>query len=824
MRKFSKINLLVASLFSVSAYAADMMKIPNINVVSTTPLAGIGVELSKLPSSIQRVNMSDFKGQAGVSVADYMNSNMSGVSINETQGNPWMPDVQFRGYTASPLVGSPQGISVYVDGVRMNDPFGETVNWDLIPSFAIGGMQLVPGSNPVYGMNTLGGAISVQTKSGRDFQGAAADFSFGSWGRRTALVEYGGVSKDKSVDYYIGYQNTDEDGWRKYSPSRLNQMFAKTGWQNEKSRIGLSYIGANNKMTGNGLTPNYMLDMDREMIFTRPDDTKNYYHHLTLNGDHWLSDTTLLSGNGYYRKSNRTTYNGDVNDDYNEDYTNTSSTHTINNLNRHGCLIADATTYASGTARNNFRAASSSYGSAQADECAEGALNRTSTKQDVYGFNLQAAFNNDVWNKKNVLTVGTAFEHSKIKFNQTSQLTEVEGSGEILSGFDSTRALINLDNDVENVHKLSSKTRNLGLFATDTLSLNNQWHLTGGVRYNYFQVDTDDKLIALPDPASLSGKHSFNRINPSVGLAFTPTDKMSVYGSYSESNRAPSAIELGCANPARPCKLPNAMAGDPPLDQVVAKTYELGTRGKFSDLIGWSAAAYHTKNQNDIQFIASTTSGSGFFDNISRTKRAGLDFGLNGQYDKLRWFANYSYVRAEYDTEFQMPAEYNSRANEEGMITVQKGDTIPGVPKHQLKLRAQYSVTPSWTIGTNVIGFSDRYLRGNENNDHVARVSSQTLTNSNENVNYGPGKLAGYFTVNLDTSYNVGQGWKVYAKAINVFDRDYGTGGQFGFSHFTGNGLNFDREGLAYSFLAPGAPRAAWIGVRYEFGGAPEAK
>ena len=197
MRKFSKINLLVASLFSVSANAADMMKTPNIDVVSTTPLSGIGVELSKLPSSIQKVNISDLKNQAGVSIADYMNNNMSGININESQGNPWMPDVQFRGYTASPLVGSPQGISVYVDGVRMNDPFGETVNWDLIPSFAIGGMQLVPGSNPVYGMNTLGGAISVQTKSGRDFQGAAADFSFGSWGRRTALVEYGGVSKDK---------------------------------------------------------------------------------------------------------------------------------------------------------------------------------------------------------------------------------------------------------------------------------------------------------------------------------------------------------------------------------------------------------------------------------------------------------------------------------------------------------------------------------------------------------------------------------------------------------------------------------------------------
>jgi outer membrane receptor protein involved in Fe transport len=704
----------------------------------------------------------------------------------------------------------------------MNDPFGETVNWDLIPSFAIGGMQLVPGSNPVYGMNTLGGAISIQTKSGRDFQGAAVDLSAGSWGRKTALVEYGGVSKDKSVDYYIGYQNTDEDGWRKYSPSRLNQLFAKTGWQNETTRIGLTYMGADNKLIGNGLVPKNLLSSDRDEIFTRPDQTDNYYHHLTLNGDHWVSDTTLLSANAYYRKSNRKTLNGDANDDYNEDFTSTSG-YAATSLGGHGCHgdsdSRNTTTYPTKT---SYRADSNNYGGTYAEECAEGALNRTSTKQDVYGLNLQAAFSDDLWGKKNALTVGTAYEHSKIKFNQTQQLTEVGSDGEIESGFTASRSLQNLSDEVETVHKFSSKTHSFGLFATDTLSLNDQWHLTGGLRYNYFKVDTNDKLNAAGEDDSLSGKHTFNRINPSVGLTFTPTNQLSVYGSYSESNRAPSAIELGCANPLNGCKLPNAMASDPPLDQVVAKTYEVGARGKVTESLGWTASAYQTKNYNDIQFITSdASSGLGYFDNISRTRRRGIDLGLNGKQDAFRWFANYSYVRAQYDSELEMLAEFNSNQTDE-VINVKKGDNLPGVPKHQVKFRAQYDVTPAWSVGANLIGYSSQYVRGNENNSHNpdrrgTNNNGDTITG--EFQNFDSGKLGGYFIVNLDTQYRIGKGWNVYAKAINIFDKEYETAGAFGFSHFNpqNNNGGFDREGLAHTFVAPGAPRAGWVGVRYEF-------
>ena len=102
-----------------------------------------------------------------------MNRRFTSVFVNEIQGNPFQPDINYRGYTASPLLGTPQGLSVYVDGVRLNQPFGDIVSWDLIPRAAIASTTLIPGSNPLFGLNTLGGALSVQTKNGRSDPGTS---------------------------------------------------------------------------------------------------------------------------------------------------------------------------------------------------------------------------------------------------------------------------------------------------------------------------------------------------------------------------------------------------------------------------------------------------------------------------------------------------------------------------------------------------------------------------------------------------------------------------------------------------------------------------
>jgi outer membrane receptor protein involved in Fe transport len=818
-----KLSAIVALALASSASlgAAEKMTTGTINVISTTPLPSIGLPLNIIPANIQIFDSKDLRNQPGVTFADQLMNNAQGITFNEIQGNPWQPDVSFRGFSASPLAGTPQGMSVYVDGVRVNEAFGDTVHWDLIPNFAIQGMQVVPGSNPVYGLNTLGGALALQTKDGRNNQGAALEAEAGSWGRKRGLAQFGGVSKDGSVDYFLGLQHTTEDGWRKYSPSHINQTFGKIGWQNEKTKLNLSYIGAYNNMIGNGLTPIDMLGGDRDGIHTTPDQTKNYLNHFALNGAHWLSNDVMLSGNAYHRTSNRNTLNGDANDDF-RTY---DPAVAINNgatppVAIHGGAGSGGVNETSGLcAPRGTDALTESYDN---EACAPGIMNRSRLKSRSLGFNIQAAFNQEVFGKKNQLITGLGYDVQRTRFTQTEQLSNVSDTAPVTNLLTSTdtwfepgtRKPINLDDDIQTEVNLGGKSKTASLFATDTMSLNQFWHVTASARYNHTTVKNRDALNAPGDPASLSGDHRFNRVNPSLGLTFTPTETLSVFGSYSESNRAPTSIELGCANPDQPCKLPNAMAADPPLNQVVAKTYDFGVRGKAAENLKWNASVYRTMNHDDIHFINSSSfSGAlGYFDNVGRTKRQGLDLGLSGSVDKLFFRAGYSFISAKYDSDLTLVNEVNSVADNAGAdtISVSKGNYLAGIPKHQFKLRLQYSITPQWSVGSNAVAYSDQFVQGNENNAHVDYSGIK-------------GKLSGYTVVNLDTQYNLGQGWNVFAKAINIFDKDYYTGGRLAETMFSSAGAwGINDRGV--TAVVPGAPQAAWVGVRYEFGGAPEAK
>ena len=763
--------------FALAEGKVNEVELGKVEVIGTTPLAGVGLPLERIPSNVQTVKDKDLQQQNNQTVADFMNNNMLGVSVNETQNNPFQPDVLFHGFSASPLLGTPQGLSVFQDGVRVNEPFGDAVNWDLIPVNAIAGMNLMPGSNPVFGLNTLGGALSVQTKNGRTHQGGGVETSFGSWGRKNLSAEFGGVSADNSVDYFIAGNYFDEDGWRDASPTEVKQVFGKLGWQNELTRLELSYTGADNDMIGNGLVQKELIEeFGRESINTKPDQTKNTLSFFNLNGSHWFNDDVQLTANTYYRQSDRKTLNGDVNDDY-----------------VLGVDVAD----------NDLNCAA---GAGDEDEWCSGALNRSKTDQKGYGFNAQLAFNQPLMKMQNQMIVGLGYDYSRIKFNQSSEFGIIN----------STRGVdgVDVENDEAEVN-LHGKTTSWGLFATDTLSFNDQWHMTLSGRYNHIKVKNSDQLIPdNTDPESLSGNHSFNRFNPAVGLSFTPTKDLSVYGSYNEGMRAPTSMELGCANPDVPCKLPNAMAGDPPLDEVVSKTFEFGARGKLTSNVKWSAAVYHTDNHDDIQFISTNaTNGMGYFDNVGKTRRMGLDAGLSGVIGQFSWNAGYSYLKATYESDLELTNALNSTSQTVGandVINVSKGDRLANLPSHALKLRVQFQATPNWTIGTNINTFSDVYIRGNENNSHRAN-------DGNADHVQDSGKIGGYTVVNLDTRYKFGNsGWQVFAKAINIFDKEYATGGMLG-ENWIENGV-FAGEEEPSKMLMPGAPRAGWIGVRYEFG------
>lgn len=774
LRRKKLIAVAVLSVYAMPTLAEDAIQTEKIEVISTTPLKGLGIAKELVPANIQSIDGKEIQKQNNLSVADFLSNGIQGVNVNEVQNNPYQPNVNFHGFTASPLLGTPQGLSVFVDGVRVNEPFGDVVNWDLIPLNAISGMNLIPGSNPLFGLNTLGGALSVTTKSGRTDPGGSVEVMGGSWGRVGTSAEYGGVA-DNGIDYFVSANVFHEQGWRDASPSDVRQAFSKIGWQGEQTDANLSLTLADNELIGNGLVQKEFLDAQSyHAINTKPDSTENKMGFLNFNLNHYFNDETLLSFNTYYRNARSNSLNGDVNDDVDD-----------------ADFVADCS------------------GSATPDSACGGALNRSKSSRDSMGFTTQMTFNQDFLSKKNQFIAGIGYDYARTKFSQSTEFGNLTPSRGVAGV-----GLLSEDSAV----KLKAKNKTYSIFATDTLSLSSMYHLTASARYNYTEVNNHDGLNPVPNPdptlnTSLTGEHHFNRINPAIGLNITPSQDLTAYVSYNEGSRAPTAIELGCANPDQPCSLPNAMAGDPPLKQVVSKTYEAGVRGKLAEHLGYSASVYRTQNTDDIQFIASTASGAGYFSNVGKTRREGVDLGLDGTLgDDFRWSAGYSYIRATYQSDFSIVNEVNSSSNGDS-IAVSKGDYLAGIPKHQLKLRGEWQATPNWSIGANVLAFASQYAFGNENNKHRANTGNDDFVQDS-------GKIRGYTIVNLDTRYQFGNtGWQLFGRVNNVFDKKYYTAGMLGETYFQADGSGFNGEDGASLLVSPGAPLAGWVGVRYVFGG-----
>lgn len=797
------LTILLAAAFAPVAHAEnkiEAIELGKIEVVGSTPLDVLGVPIEKVSANVQIVKGSAIQHRQSLGVADYMNQYLPGVNINEAQNNPYQPDLNFRGFTASPLLGTPQGLSVYQDGVRINEPFGDTVNWDLIPQNAIAGMTLMPGSNPLFGLNTLGGALSIQTKSGEHFPSGGIQAYGGSFGRWAVEGEYGG-KLDNGLSYFFAGNRFKEQGWRDGSPSDVLQGFAKLGWRDEHTDVDVSFSGADTDLIGNGYTPQSLLRSEGyESINTKPDQTENRLAFINGKISHWMNDEWLLTGNAYYRRNHTKTLNGDINDEYEGLY------EACQDAALPGC--------------------DSIY--------AHGVLNRSQTANKSYGGTLQMTWATE----RNQLTGGASVDLGRTLFKQTEQ----EGGA-----FTSKRGLTDIDEEVELANKLSGDSKTWSLFLTDTFNVTSKLAITASGRYNHTRIKVKDHLAGEKEGLCISnvdgelincddvnaievvaaagdagGKHTYHRLNPALGLTYAYSPELNIYAGYNEGSRAPSPIETGCADPNFPCLLPNAMAGDPPLKQVVAKTFEGGLRGKLDNGIRWSAAAYTTTNHNDLQFIASGTTGAGYFDNVGKTRRQGLDFGIQGDTGDFSWSAGYSYIKATYRDPFELASEANSSRfeNADGnmVIHVKSGDNLPGIPNHQLKLRGEWRAQPNWTIGATLVAFSDQYARGNENNKHNAVAAANSLDG---NDYAGSGKVAGYTVLNLDSRYRFGEsGWQLFAKINNVFDRKYYSSGLLGENVFTaaGNSYAADAESKKELFLAPGAPRAGWIGLRYDFG------
>lgn len=765
----------IAALTPCSAQQAQ--ELPPVEVVAPTPVPGLGVPLDQIPANVQIIGPAELREDPHTSVVERLGDRLPSVNVNQVQGNPFQPDLNFRGFTASPLLGTPQGISVYQDGVRINEPFGDIVNWDLIPQAAIESITLMPGSNPLYGLNTLGGAIALRTKSGLTSRGGGVELYGGAFRRRSGEFDFG-RRLDPGQGVFLAGTWFKEAGWRDFSPSEVKQLFGK--WSLNRGPLGfdLSLTHGNTDLIGNGLVPASMLAGRRETIFTRPDNTRNRLTMVTLEGRYELAAESMLSALLYDRRMRARTLNGDANDDF-EDGAND--------------LAAGGTGLNIGTAANN----------------------RTATRQDALGGALQ-------WSALrggHELAIGISHDRSRARFEQTSQL----------GIFDMTRAVVETD-PLSLQNALTGRTSTSSFFFTDTWNVARNTHLTLAGRYNSTRVVLHD---VGPSAPALDGAHRFSRFNPATGITHRFSPALAVYAGFAQGNRAPSPIELGCADPQRPCTLPNALAGDPPLKQVVARTVEAGARGRLANGVRWNAGVYQANNRDDILFVGTTTS-AGYFTNFGHTQRRGVELGAAARTGAFDWRIDYSMVRATFQSGACIVAENNSSrgtatdcspadpANPgtfrgDDLIAIRRGDRMPGIPTHSIKAGLRWRITGQWRLGADVLGFSSQFVRGNENNQHQAGTA--TDLNGESRTFLGAGKTGGYMLVNLNASYRPTRNLELFARVNNAFDRKHAAGGVLAENPFNAAGTfqtnseNWTRE----TFLSPGAPRAIWIGVRARF-------
>ena len=796
-------------------------------VVGSTPLGGADLTLDQIAAPVQTASADDLDRAHALDLTAYMNRALGSVYVNDVQSNPLQPDINYRGYTASPLLGTPQGLSVYLDGVRLNQPFGDVVSWDLIPRAAIKSLTLMPGSNPVFGLNSLGGALSLRSKNGYTDPGNSVQLTYGSNSRRLVELASGGSAGQWS--WYATANQFKEDGWRAYSPSEAKQLFAKLGWRNDATQLLLTAAGADTSLNGNGLQEQQLLSADAASVYTQPDNTQNRSALLNLELTHKFSESVHLAANAYYRSIRTETFNGDINEgSLGENLYQPSA------AERAALTGAGYTGFpSSGETQANtpfpkWRCIANALLNDEPNEKCNGLLNRTQTAQHNAGISAQLTLVNTVAQRTNHLVIGAALDDSHVHFTQSAQfgyltpergVFAVSGPGAFADGTQQS------ENAFDSRVDLGGRGRVYSLYFTDTLAVSRAVNLTLSGRYDRSELDNRDALTPGGGAGSLDGNHRYGRFNPAVGFNYRAAPQLSFYAGYSQSSRAPSTIELGCADPANPCRLPNAMAGDPPLKQVVTGTYEAGARGRLNGRITWNAGVFRADNRDDILFVADNQAGFGYFRNFGQTRRQGLELGASSRLGPVTLDAHYTLLAATFRSPETLNASSNSSNDApapgfEGTVAVVPGDRLPLTPQQIIKAAAQWDVSPAFSLDVDASYIGSSYARGNENNQHQP-----------DGVHYlGSGSTGGYTVVNLGAQWQARDNLKLFLQVNNLLDRRYASAAQLGAAAFNSAGafvarpfatpvINGERALLHSTFIAPGAPRAWWAGLRYSLPG-----
>ena len=423
------------------------------------------------------------------------------------------------------------------------------------------------------------------------------------------------------------------------------------------------------------------------------------------------------------------------------------------------------------------------------------------------------------------LVVGAALDASRSRFEQRSEVGFVVPDRSITSvaaylaqqGTSADAAHDLPDNTVS----LRARTRTASVFAADTASLGDALHLSVAARFDRTQVANRDQVRSAPDPASLDGDHVYARLNPAVGANWNPSRAARFYVGYNEGSRTPTAIELGCANPDRPCKLPNALAGDPPLRQVVTRTVEAGVNGQAGSASSWRAGVFRSVNQDDLLFVSSDASGQGYFRNFGRTRRQGIELGATTTLGPLSLDLAWTALDARFRSDERLGGNGNSSNDAgpglAGSIAIRPGDRLPLVPRQIFKAGLALAIDARTSVDVDMAAISGAIARGNENGGHAADGTFYL----------GPGRSPGYAVVNLGVTVKASKGVTWFGRVGNVLDRRYATAAQLGATAFDASGrfvaqpFAADAQGRvplrSSTFFAPGAPRLFSLGLRYAF-------
>jgi iron complex outermembrane recepter protein len=756
----------------------DTHDLEEIVVIGVTPVPGFKVDKDKIPGYIQTLRSSDLTRNGAASVVNALDQQVGAVNFNDTAADPFQPDVLFRGFEASPVLGTPQGMAVYQNGVRINEAFGDTVNWDLIPDIAIDRIDILSATS-VFGLNALGGAATVTMKNGFTSQGFDGTLSGGSFNQRQAQAEYG--VHDGTLGAYVAVNTLKEGGWRHFAEDRVRQYYLDLSFHTDAITSDLSYSRGNNRLYGQGPAPVQSLAISSENVFTGPQNNINNLDMVTLNTAYNFTPTLAVSNVVYFRNYRQTVANGD-----NTDYAACDDSVAPG-------LLCDGSYVLTDTAGQHIPDITNGGATIIGQNDYEDIHSQS------WGGSLQFSSSEKIAGHGNSFAAGATVDTSTTNFFSGTWLGVLDASLSVLpspyfvatpEGADSTATPV----------ILNANNKYYGAYLTDTFDVIDPLSVTVTGRYNIAKVNLADRNGDL-----LDGNNRFTHFDPSAGATYKILPALTVYGSYAINNRAPTASELECANPAAPCLLPTDLASDPPLKQVVSKTVEAGARGSFSEAslgkFSWDLSVYRTNSENDIYGI-STTIASGFFQNVGSTRREGGDLNLAYQTGRVSAYLQYSYLKATFRSAFLEPSPANPFQDANGNVQVNVGDELPLIPKTRVKLGADVKVLPGWSVGGTWSYIGPSFYRGDEDNLNP--------------------ELPGYTVASLRTSYQINKNVQLFANIQNLFDRHYSTFGILGDPTGVGapgvptNGSLGDPD-VSPEFQSPAMPRAYFGGVKISF-------